>query len=351
MSPDDRPSAPLSGPCVPVDLPGGRRGFEVRNVAGGLPASSSDRQDRVRGVVRRLVAEEALIEVVGRLSERGVRPLVLKGAAFAHWLYESPDERLYVDLDLLVDPELIELAESVLAEFGFARADSGWHEHERSLHHSVWAGGRPFRVELHHTMHLFGAAPALVWRLLSANASTIELGGVSVAVPAEAASAVIVAVHAALHGVGTERPMRDLRLSLARVPEPVWREAAAMADALGALDAFACGLGLDPRGRALVEALGLDARASRYLRLRASTAPDTAIGIERLAATRGLGPRVLLVARELVPSRRFMLAYYPQARRGRWGLPVAYLQRPFRLAGKLPRGLLAWSRSSSWWPA
>lgn len=322
-------------------------------MAGGLPASSSDRQDRARGIVRRLAAEAALIEVVGPLSESGVRPLVLKGAAFAHWLYESPDERLYDDIDLLVDPERIELAESVLAELGCARADAGWHEHERALHHSVWkrARGRRIRVELHHTMHLLGAAPALVWRLLSANASTIELGGIGVAVPAEAASAVIVAVHATQHGVGAERPIRDLGLALARVPEPVWREAAAMADALGAVDAFACGLGLDPRGRALVEALGLDARASRYLRLRASTAPDTAIGIERLAATRGgFGPRVLLVAGELVPSREFMLALYPQARRGRWGLLVAYLQRPFRLAGKLPRGLLAWSRSSSWWP-
>jgi hypothetical protein len=321
-------------------------------VAGGLPASNSDRRDRARGVVRRLAAEAALIEVVGPLSECGVRPLVLKGAAFAHWLYESPDERLYEDIDLLVDPERIELAESVLAELGCSRADSGLHEHERSLHHSRWkrAGGRPFRVELHHTMHLLGAPPALVWRLLSANPSTIELGGIGVAVPAPAASAVIVAVHAAQHGVGAERPIRDLQLALAWVPEPVWREAAAMADALGAVHAFACGLGLDPRGRALVEALGLDARASRYLRLRARTAPDTAIGIERLAATRGLGPRVLLVASELLPSRGFMLACYPQARRGRWGLLVAYLQRPFRLAGKLPRGLLAWSRSSSWWP-
>jgi hypothetical protein len=37
-----------------------------------------------------------------------------------------------------------------------------------------------------------------------------------------------------------------------------------------------------------------------------------------------------------------MRVWQPLARRGWWGLVVAYLWRPLWLAAKLPRGLRAW---------
>jgi hypothetical protein len=186
-----------------------------------------------------------------------------------------------------------------------------------------------------------------VWQRLSADSGAFDLDGTCLPMPSPAASALIVALHAAQHGVAEAKPMGDLALAVGRLELDAWRQAAALASELGGGEAFAAGLRLDPGGRYLADALRLPKAAPRGVRLRASTPPDTTIGFERLATTAGIGARLRLVARELVPSHEFMHATYPGARNGRWGLLKQYLARPFRLAAKLPRGLLAWLRIAS----
>jgi hypothetical protein len=298
---------------------------------------------------RRLTLERALAEISQLLTSRGARPLLLKGPAFARWLYEDPSERPYGDIDLLVAPDRLETAARGLSDLGYQQLDTERRLSERAEHHERWIrrGSIGVVVELHRTLGIVDAAPSLVWERLSDAARSIEVSGADVDVPSDAASALIVALHAAQHGAGARRPLDDLDRALRIVDEPTWRTAAAVADALGSGPAFAAGLRLRPRGREFARRLGLSEESSRWVRLQTSTAGEAALGIERLIVTPGIRARARLLAAELVPSRQFMRAGYPLARRGFPGLVAAYLWRPFSLAGKLPRGVWRWTRAAS----
>jgi hypothetical protein len=162
-------------------------------------------------------------------------------------------------------------------------------------------------------------------------------------VPGPAACALIAALHAAQHGAGAARPIEDLERAVQRVDQETWRQAASLAQELGAGSAFSVGLRLTSRGCELAERLGLSFEApSRALRLISSTPPRTAMGIEQLVTAKGARARMTLLGRKLAPSRESMRYHYPGARRGRSGLATAYVSRFFSLALSLPRGWRAW---------
>jgi hypothetical protein len=301
---------------------------------------------------RRLTLESALVEITQAFEQRGIRPLLLKGAAFAQWLYDEPRKRTYGDLDLLVDPDQFDEAVRGLVELNFEPLSSKMRSNERNGFHHVHLvrsgapGTFPIKVELHHTLALLLSPPALVWRRFTEGVDSIDVAGVRVAVPSPSVSALIVALHAAQHGIVYDRwlsPLEDLRRALDRVDLETWRAASALARDLSAGPAFAAGLRLEPVGRDVAERLGLGDRPLRAARVLGTT--PMALGVERLISTPGVRARLQLLASELVPSRRFMRRYSALARRGRLGLIGAYLCRPFQLAWKLPRGVRAWSRA------
>lgn len=74
---------------------------------------------------RRLTLERALADISQLLTSRGARPLLLKGSAFARWLYEDPSERPYGDIDLLVAPDRFETAARGLSDLGYEQLDPG----------------------------------------------------------------------------------------------------------------------------------------------------------------------------------------------------------------------------------
>jgi hypothetical protein len=298
--------------------------------------------------MRRLALEHALAQIVLAFGERGIEYLLLKGAAFARWLYDDPSERPYRDIDLLVPGDSFEAANGALGEVGFEASCTGKHMHERLQHHEIWVRRSPLPavVELHHTLALVPAPPSKVWGRLSRGAGVIEVARAQVAVPSEAACALIVALHAAQHGARDLKHLRDLEQVLRRVEFASWEAAASLARDLDSVAAFATGLRLSRYGRPLADQLGLPTSAPRVLRLYANTPPDTAAGIERLVTTPGVRPKLRLLGQKVVPSRTYMHSRYPLARRGRWGLTLAYLLRALRLAGKLPGGVRAWLRAA-----
>ena len=299
---------------------------------------------------RRLALDSALAELIPALAARGVRPLLIKGPAFASWLYGDPRERPYGDIDLLVAPDQYEAARRALADLGFQHSANGLRSGEAVDHHEEWIrpGSLPVVIELHRTLRMLTVPPLRVWDRLSAGARAIEVAGASVDVPSEAACALIVGLHAAQHGSAETRPMRDLRNAVEQLDIRTWQAAASLAREFGAETTFAAGLRLEGVGRAVCDALALpDTAPSRHIRLRTVTASQTALSIERLVAAEGAGARLRLLARELAPSPAFMRGYSFLARQGRWGLLLAYLWRPLRLAGKLPSGLRAWSQAGS----
>jgi hypothetical protein len=297
------------------------------------------------GVIRaawRLSLDAALEEVAGAFAADGVQPLLLKGPAFARWLYDDPSERSYVDLDLLVAPEQLEPARRTLAGCGYEQVAQRAHAHQRD-HHETWVRIRPPAViELHHTVFLLEASPQLVWQRFAEHPEAVVVGAVEVKVPGPGASALLVALHALLHGVGHPKTLRDLERALERVERSVWEDAAGLARDLGGEDAFGASLRLVARGRPLATELGLpDRPAPRTLRLLAST-DEPGIAIERLLATAGFGSRLRVVGSTVMPTPRFMRVRYALARRSRRGLVCAYLLRPLELAVKLPGAMHAW---------
>ncbi len=289
--------------------------------------------------------ESVISELVAGLTSRGVTPLLLKGAGTARWLYDSIPDRAYNDIDLMVAPEDWRSAHGILESLGFVTDVA-----QVTPYHDVLIrpGSIPVFVELHRTLVMLGAPPRIVWEQLSADAERVMIGGVPVSVPAPAAAALIVVLHAVQHGVAAGRPITDLVRATERVHDEVWRDAAALADTLDAGSTFAFGLRLVPTGRRLATRLELnEAPVTREAYLRGMAAPETALGWDRLVNAHGLRPRLAMLADELVPAPSAMRVWKPIARRRRWGLAVAYAWRPLWLLTKLPRGVVAVRRAET----
>ncbi len=293
---------------------------------------------------RAIALDAALAEVAGALHEQGIRPLLIKGPAVASWLYDDPGERPYRDLDLLVAPERFDSAEAVLSRLGYRDREAGLRPDEREDHEHTWlrVGERSVLVDLHRRILLIPASPARAWVLLGQGAREMTVAGARIDTPAPGAHLMILALHAAQHGVKEPTPLADLRRAIARVDSAVWIRAGSLATELGAAGAMREGLGLVEAGGELAERLGLPVVAPRSVRLLAQTPPETSLGVERLVATRGVRPRLALVARKLVPSPAFIRSRRPIARRGRAGLALGYLWRLKWLAVRLPRAAAAW---------
>jgi hypothetical protein len=162
-----------------------------------------------------------------------------------------------------------------------------------------------------------------------------------VQIPGSAARALLVGLHAAANGpIGT--PLEDLVRALRQVPVETWREAALLARRLRAEPALAVGLSLVPEGADLAARLGLAGTPSAEVILRASMAPPTAMGFERLLRVPGLAGKLRYIVSELTPSPALLRQWDPLARHGTAGIVAAYFVRPFRLAAQAPRGFLAW---------
>jgi hypothetical protein len=181
--------------------------------------------------------------------------------------------------------------------------------------------------------------------VLAAETETISVGGASVAILDAPGRALVVALHAAHHGVHVEKPLDDLARALELLPAPAWEAASALAARLDAMPAFSTGLRLLPRGCEVASRLELPVDRSTETILRASSPPPMALGFDWLAATPGLRAKARLVARKIVPDAAFMRAWSPLARRGRAGLVAACGWRLVWLAWHAAPGLRAWRRA------
>jgi hypothetical protein len=302
----------------------------------------SDPPPNVRVAAAGLAVDAVTAEVTSALRRADIRSILLRGPALARLLYEDA-LRAYSDVDLFVAPDAVATAEGVLAEIGFEPSPNV--VHLRPRHASTWRRPDRVNVDLHHTLVGVGQPSSHVWDALSAQTESLSVGGVTVEVLNPAASAMLVALHAAQHGVEVQRPMRDLERALARLPDEAWDTAASLARTLDATAAFATGLRLLPLGEHVAARLGLPQERSAEIALRARTPPPVSRGIMRLGKTRGVRAKAVLVARELVPETVFMRRQSTLARRGRLGLAAAYLYRPLWLVWHLVPAVRAWRRA------
>jgi hypothetical protein len=284
----------------------------------------------------RIAVEHATVAAVQLLEHRGIESLVLKGPAVTSLLYEPHEHRTSIDVDLLVED--LPKASSVLEEAGYARVVDWTPGMDR--HAWTHAKADAVSIDLHRTVVGIDAPPSTTWSVLDREGVPGELAGAVVRMPGRPAQALLVALHAAQHGEGSEKTLGDLRRALERFDSPTWARAASLANELDALAAFSVGLGLDPRGRVLAEGLGLHGPTSRTARIRAAPHQPTALGLDlllRLPARR----RPAYLAGKVFPPADFMRDWRPIARHGRAGLAAAYAYRIGWLIVQLPGGVRA----------
>jgi hypothetical protein len=253
-----------------------------------------------------------------------------------------------VDADLLVPLGRLGQAEEALSANGLRPllGKAALSEHEPHARMFVAEDGAE-AIDLHWTVRGAGAAPEVVWKALDRESAPLEVAGLPIPVPGEAARALLVALHAAQHGPQGLVQLDDVARAAERIPLDVWRRAAALAEELEAVQAFAAGLRLAPRGRDLLATLAIRAGPTMDLAIRAQGNVPVARGLLRLSQTSGAGQKLRLLAREIWPTPSFMRSWMPIARRGRWGLAVARAYRPLWLGIHLGPALLALRRASS----
>jgi putative nucleotidyltransferase-like protein len=282
-------------------------------------------QARLRAEARTLHADVVARGVGADFAERGIPFLLLRGPALAG-LRRS---RTYVDVDLLVPPSRLEEAELALRGLGFAptttprdfRLRGNPHAHEWRRHD----GGA---VDLHHTVSGAGADDETVWRVLAAGAETVDVSGTELPSPGQAATALLAVLHAAHHGPRIGQPLLDLEAAIERLRPEEWAETVRLAKALDAEAAFAAGLRLDERGAELAHRLGLPEAAPGDVRLRASDVRPVALSLLALLDTPGLAGKARLILHGLAPTPAGLRHARRLARRGRWGLALAYASQP-----------------------
>lgn len=292
-----------------------------------------------------LHADAIAAEVADALNAVGIASLLLRGRVIAHHLYDDPEVRTYADADLLVQERHRERAEATIRGLAYEhRAVLGQRHNDRPPWSSTWVRERDgAEVDLHWTLVGVRAHPDKLWAALVAQAQPIAPGcpeGLNAP-----ATALVVALHAAHHGVAVPRPIEDLQRAIERFPLRVWLRTTELAESIDASEALSAGLRLVDDGAELGDVLGLQRVRSVETILRARSAPPMALGFDWLARTPGARQKAALVMGKIAPDREFMRAWFPPARRTRGALVLAYLWRPIWLTWHSPSGVRAWLRA------
>jgi hypothetical protein len=294
---------------------------------------------------RSLGLDHVAAEISSALGGAGIRVVLLKGAALATWLYDDGTVRPYGDVDLLVAPPDFGRAERVLRGLGFAAKYAGFSAIEEGPRARVWTRGGA-TVDLHRSLWGIGIDPALAWRVLTAGAEPLAVGGGLVEVLGPPARALHVALHAAQHGSWHPKPGRDMSRAVSRLPIATWQAAADLARRLDASEAMAAGLRLHPEGARLATLLGLPTRASLVIAVRATSTARGATPLAELLGTPGFGAKAAHLARLAVPTPTGMRAVLPATRHSSLSMAVGYVWLPLRRASRLPGAVVALARAS-----
>lgn len=310
----------------------------------------------IAGVASTLLLDAAAVECISILRAEGIRSILLKGPVTAQ-LYSSPGSRIYSDVDLLVAPDEFPRALRTLEGIGYrnlvkAARDKlvGTHAIPLRLERPPVAGRAQFptglSVDLHWSFDGIGASDEVFWTTVAADAERMRVSGTEIDVPSEPARALLLALHAGTSHASFTHPLTDLDRALECLSDDTWREARRLAVGLDAEPRFAAGLATRPLGLKMIDRLQLKGTVDMRSALHVTgVPPPLADSIVQLRTASGVGPRVRLIARGLIPTGATMRLHWQLARRGRLGLALTYIYRPVWLLAKLPAALRAYARA------
>lgn len=160
-----------------------------------------------------------LERVLPALAERGCRPVVLKGASLALTVYPRPDDRWFVDLDLLIEPEQLPLVYAALQDLGyqFAETAAAGHMYEQYHFHRIMVSDRGVCVEAHWALTLPSSVYEYDLDALRRSAVEIPLGPASFLAPSTVDQILHGVLQSIADGFNDLRRILDLHLLDARL--------------------------------------------------------------------------------------------------------------------------------------
>ena len=213
-----------------------------------------------------------------------VEPILPRGPVLVRLVYADEPQRTYNDVDLLAAPAHVELAETRSHDSASPSAPSQGRSGDRPAYADTWTWSRD------------GAAVAAVYRqwtrrvrrsgLEEPAADLMELSFALGSVAATVLQAPGQALFISLHRRHTVRGPASRSTTSDCARATALRDVAGgrgPAGRLQATEAFPAGLSLLPQGYELTGRRGLPVSPSVEVVLRASTAPPTALGFERLS--------------------------------------------------------------------
>lgn len=125
------------------------------------------------------------LEIAAILNKIDVEPVFLKGAGnLLAGLYESPEHRVMVDIDILVPPELLLKCVATLKKSNYATGDADIVDDPHSHHYApLSCPGRATSAELHSEIIAFPDGNLLTASEVLSNVHAIQLDGVRFGVP------------------------------------------------------------------------------------------------------------------------------------------------------------------------
>ena len=177
---------------------------------------------------RMALTESALRQTVEALAAKGIRVMLLKGAALATTVYGSFARRPMGDLDILVDSKEAGRAWQVMREAGWTLELEGGEEFYEHLNHLpglLDPGGLQLVLEIHRSMLPLTGPFALDETELWREARSAQLGFTRVWVPSDRHQLLHLSVHFAWSNMfsGIGRTVRDVATILGTSPM-AWAE-------------------------------------------------------------------------------------------------------------------------------
>jgi hypothetical protein len=155
------------------------------------------------------------------LDRAGCEPVVLKGGSLAVTAYPRPEDRWFLDLDLLVAPERVAAARDALADLGYRVANPRMAERYYRPHHfhDILVSNQGVCVEVHWALTL----PASVYRhdldALRDTSGLAPLGRATMRVPSDTDQILHGVLQSIAAGFGDLRRILDLHLLDARLTD------------------------------------------------------------------------------------------------------------------------------------
>ena len=121
------------------------------NLANQVPALYSERLSRIYidNVHRNMFLSNELLKVLSIFNQNGIDVITLKGTVLGEQLYVNPGLRTTNDIDILVQPEKVPQANTLIQEMGYSESTLP-EELDHPFHRVYYKKGKsPFMVELH----------------------------------------------------------------------------------------------------------------------------------------------------------------------------------------------------------